>query len=98
VPVATLVPYTTLFRSGQLQPVAVEELDAVVLRRVVRGGDDRAEIEREQRDGRRWEHAGEHRVPTRSHDPTRESLLERGPGRAGRSEEHTSELQSRVDL
>ena len=68
-----------LGRVRQLLPVAVEELDAVVLGRVVRGGDDRAEVEREQRDGRRRQHAGEHGVAAGRDDPARERLLELGP-------------------
>ena len=45
---------------GQLAALRVEELDAVVLGRVVRGGDHDAEVEREQRDRRRRQHAREH--------------------------------------
>ena len=37
---------------GELVPLGVEELDSVVLGRVVRGGEDDAEILREQGDGR----------------------------------------------
>ena len=54
-----------LFRLvGQLLAVAVEDLDPVVLGRVVGRGDDRAEIERQQRDGGCRQHPGEHRVPS----------------------------------
>ena len=60
----------------QLAAVAVEELDAVVLRRVVRGGDHRAEIEAEQRDRGRRQDAGEHGGSSRRGDPVRERLLE----------------------
>ena len=65
-----------LGRVGELAALAVEELDAVVLRRVVRGGDDCPEVEREQRDGRRRQHAREHRVPSRGHDTPAERLLQ----------------------
>ena len=61
---------------GQLAAVAVEELDAVVLGRVVRGGDDRAEIEAEQRDRRSRQHAGEDGAPAGGGDAARERLLE----------------------
>ena len=60
----------------QLLPVAVEELDAVVLRRIVGGRDDRAEIECEQGDGRRREHAREHGIPAGRGDAGREGALE----------------------
>ena len=71
-----------LRRIGELAPLRVEELDAVVLGRVVRGGDDDAEVEREQRDGRRRQHAAEDAIAARRDDPARERLLEplaRGP-------------------
>ena len=73
----------------ELLPVAVEQLDAVVLGRVVRGGDDGAEVEREQRDRRGRQHAREHRVPARRGDaggerPARARGPTRGcPGRSG---------------
>ena len=44
---------------GQLLSRAVEELDAVVLRRIVRCGDHRADVEREQCDGRCRKHTAE---------------------------------------
>ena len=65
-----------LDRVGELGAVAVEELDAVVLRRVVRGGDDGAEIEREQRDRRRRQHAAEHGRAAGRGDAARERILE----------------------
>ena len=71
-----------LRRVDELLTVAVEELDAVVLGRVVRRGDDDAEVEREQRDGGRRQHAGEHGVPARLHDAARERFLERLTRRA----------------
>ena len=64
---------------GQLAPVAVEELDAVVGGRVVRSGDDHAEIEGEQRDRRSRQDSGEHGVAARGDDPARERLLELRP-------------------
>ena len=65
-----------LRRVRELAAVAVEELDAVVLGRVVRGGDDGAEIEREQRDGRRRQDAGEHGMTARRRDAGGEGVLE----------------------
>ncbi len=47
----------------QLPALVVEELDAVVLGRVVRGGDHGPEIEREQRDRGGRQDTREHRVP-----------------------------------
>ncbi len=44
---------------GQLAALGIEELDAVVLRRVVRRRDDGPDVEGEQRHGRRRQHAGE---------------------------------------
>ncbi len=67
---------------GELVPVAVEELDAVVLRRVVRGRDHDAQVEREQGDRRRRQHSGEDGVATGGNDTARERLLELGPGAA----------------
>ena len=68
---------------GQLAAVLVEELDAVVLRRVVRCRDDDAEVEREQRHRRRRQHPGEHGVAARGDDAARERLLELGTRAAG---------------
>ena len=64
---------------GELVPVAVEELDAVVLRRVVRGGDHDAEVEREQRDRRGRQHSGQDGVSARRDDAASERLLELRP-------------------
>ena len=61
----------------ELLPVAVEELDAVVLGRVVRRGDDDAEVEPEQRDRGRRQHPAEHRVAACGDDTARERILER---------------------
>ena len=63
---------------GQLLPVAVEELDAVELRRVVGGRDDDAQVEREQRDGRSRQDAGEDRAAAGRDDSRGERLLELG--------------------
>ena len=68
--------------SVSLLPVAVEELDAVVLGRVVRGRDDDAEVEREQRHRRGRQDAGEHGVAARGDDAARERLLELRAGAA----------------
>ena len=65
-----------LGRVGELAPVVVEELDPVVLGRVVRGGDDDAQIERQQGHRRRRQHAAEHRHSARLDDAARERLLE----------------------
>jgi hypothetical protein len=66
-----------LFRSvRELLAVAVEELDAVVLGRVVRGRDDGAEIEREQGHRGSREHAREHSIAARRDDAADERLLE----------------------
>ena len=54
----------------------VEELDAVVLRRVVRRGDDDSEIEREQRDRGSREDAAENAVAARGDHTARERLFE----------------------
>ena len=61
---------------GQLAAVTVEELDPVVLGRIVRRGDDDAEVEREQSDGRSGQDAGEHGVAACLDDPSREGPLE----------------------
>src|SRR5918996_375614 len=57
----------------------MEELDAVVLGWVVRGRDDAAEIEREQRNGRCRQDAAEDCMPAGRDDTTREGVLELGP-------------------
>ena len=66
----------------QLVALRVEELDAVVLRRVVGGRDDDAQVEREQCDGRRGQHPAQDAVATGGDDAARERLLELDPGRA----------------
>ena len=71
-----------LVRVRQLAPAAVEELDAVVFRRVVRGGNDDAQVLAEERDRRSRQHAGEDGVPARRRDAGGEGALE---SRAGRS-------------
>ena len=66
----------------ELVPLRVEELDAVVLRRVVRRGDDDAEIEREQRDRGSRQHAAEDAVAAGGDHAARERLLELDAGGA----------------
>ena len=61
---------------GELPAATVEELDPVVLGRVVRGGDDAAEVERLQRHGRSRQHPGDHAVAAGRDDTARERLLE----------------------
>ena len=70
-----------LLAVGQLLAVPVEELDAVVLGRVVRRGDDAAEVERQQCDRGRRQHTGDDRVPARRRDPPRQRRLELDAGR-----------------
>ena len=65
-----------LGRIGELVAVGVEELDAVVLRRVVRRGDHDPEVEREQCNGRRREDAAEDASPPAEITPARERLFE----------------------
>ena len=65
-----------LCRVVQLAPVAVEELDAVVLGRVVRRSDDHAEVEPKQRNGRRRHDACQHRGASGRCDTSRERLFE----------------------
>src|SRR3712207_9361762 len=93
-PRSTLFPYTTLFRSqalheGALQAHAIE--GAIDLRTAAVHHDDADPHVLEQHDvggEGRAERLVDHRVSTELHD---ERL-------AGRSEEHTSELQSRQYL
>ena len=68
---------------GQLVALGVEELDAVVLGRVVRGGEDDAEILGEQRHGGRRQHAADDRDPACRDDPLHDRLLERRAGATG---------------
>ncbi len=65
-----------LRRVGELASLAVEELDAVVLRRVVRRRDDDAEVEAEQRDRGSRDDAGEDRRAARGDDAACERLFE----------------------
>ena len=69
---------------GQLRAGRVEELDAVVLGRVVRGGDDHAarrpQVGREERDRRRGLDADDERVATALTDALDERVLEPFPG------------------
>src|SRR5205807_9661115 len=67
---------------GELLTVAVEELDTVVLRRVVRRSDDAAEVQCQQRDRRRGQHAGDDGVAAGRCDPARKRRLELDAGRA----------------
>ena len=71
-----------LDRVGQLLALSVEELDAVVLRRVVRRGDDGAEVEREERDGGRRQDPGEDGVTSCRRDTRGERSLELAARRA----------------
>src|SRR5687768_18174703 len=87
-PRSTLFPYTTLFRSWQSDQAAHHEavLDAVVATRGADAGDD----PRHPGDLGVLERAHEARLPGR--------LLHAHVDDAVRSEEHTSELQSRLQL
>ena len=67
---------------GELVTLGVEELDAVVLGRVVGGGEDDAEILRQQRDRGRRQHAADDRDPACRDDPLDDGLLERRAGAA----------------
>ena len=67
---------------GQLLAVAIEELDAVVLGRVVGRGDDAPEVERQECDSRGRQHPCDDRVAAGGRDPARKRLLELGPGGA----------------
>ena len=62
--------------------LGVEELDPVVLGRIVGGGEDDTEILGEQRDGRSGQHTAEDGDPARGDDPTHERRLELRPGAA----------------
>ena len=68
--------------SVSLRPSAVEELDAVVLGRVVRGGDDGAEVEREQRHGRESAARRRGSRSRRRRPPRRRPPRARAPSRA----------------
>ena len=69
-----------LLRVGELAAVAVEELDAVVLRRVVRRRDHCAEVEREQGDRGTRQHTSDHRGSTGHRDAACKRALELGAG------------------
>ena len=66
-----------LLRVRELVALGREELDAVVLGRVVRGREDDAEILREKRDRRCREHAAADRDPARGDDALDDRSLER---------------------
>ena len=70
-----------LRRIAQLASLVVEELDAVVLGRIVRRGDDHAEIEPEQRGRGRRDDACEDGRASRRRDTARERLFELLAGR-----------------
>src|SRR5581483_10857389 len=67
-----------LGRVGKLAAVSIEELDAVVLGRVVRGGDHDAEVEAEQRHRGSRHDTGEDGDAACGRDAARERLLELG--------------------
>ena len=64
---------------GELVAFRVEELDSVVLRWVVRGREDDAEILGEKCDGRGRQHTAEHGNPAGGCDPGHDRFLERRP-------------------
>ena len=64
-----------LLSVGQFLPVAIEELHAVVLGRVVRCRDDATEVERQQCDGRGRKHACDDRVAADGSNPARQRIL-----------------------
>src|SRR3990172_7681003 len=64
----------------QLLSLSIEELDPVVLGRVVRRGDDRTEVLREQRDGGGRQDSGKDGDPTRRDDALRERRFEQRTG------------------
>src|SRR3712207_9556117 len=93
-PRSTLFPYTTLFRSGEHGQPALRELHADVLEIVLPRAVNPDQIVTVSRvHGRRLS-----RGPTWVRQPC--AVPQRGTTRlvAGRSEEHTSELQSRQYL
>src|SRR5207249_5649843 len=85
-PRSTLFPYTTLFRSGPAgrdrEPGAEEREEEAEGKRIRGGGESRRHRQGDRGAGRRG-------------DAAYSKLHRRDPGR---SEEHTSELQSRFDL
>src|SRR2546427_1495496 len=82
-PRSTLFPYTTLFRSRRDEPAPLEQRDA---RRpeIVRVGGPHGGARR--------------RFAHRERSPFRLDLQSHVPAAEGRSEEHTSELQSQSNL
>ena len=68
-----------LRRVGELVPARIEEFDTVVLGRVVRGGNDDAEIETRECDRRRRQHAAEDRGRAARDDAANEGVFELGP-------------------
>src|SRR5580765_2368617 len=69
-----------LLRIGEFLTVAVEELDAVVLGRVVRRRDHAAEVEGQERDCGCRQHARDDRASAGRGDAAREGVLELGTG------------------
>ena len=65
-----------LLRVGELLTVAVEELDAVVLGRVVRRRDHAAEVEGQERDGGCRQHSRDDRASAGRGDAPREGIFE----------------------
>src|SRR5262249_58732530 len=88
-PPSTVFPYTTLFRSGGALHGAVRRSDAAATRDDGSVGSSRGTL---PVDG----------APRRAHGLDRDERRGRGrghcPARRGRSEEHTSELQSLTNL
>src|SRR3712207_8327147 len=84
-PRSTLFPYTTLFRSGRGDGPGLERVDR------------RGAAERQLHVRVRVDPAGDHVLP-RGVDHPVAPLLAAGEEPGGRSEEHTSELQSRQYL
>src|SRR5207247_5069391 len=88
---STLLPYTTLFRSQHPAQAPVDERQ-----RQRAGGAHRATLGR-RRDAE--EDGSQHQEDERERrDQHEEHTGDKLPGAGNRSEEHTSELQSRVDL
>src|SRR2546430_11625717 len=89
-PRSTLFPYTTLFRSRQRSRVFQADPAHLLLAELVDGAVERTQVLLLDQEGRVHGHALVHR---RTH------LNRQGePGKAVRSEEHTSELQSQSNL
>src|SRR5437868_8826557 len=88
-PRATLFPYTTLFRSCARTPPGRD----VLMRVVVTGSNGQVGLEVAERAG-----GGIGSTDVTSPDAMREYITAAAPDVVVRSEEHTSELQSRFDL